>query len=76
LQKRLLNFLAVDERAIGGPQITQKTARGCDLQHAVISRKETIIGQAKMSRVAAPNQECIVAIEREDTTGVRPGEYS
>ncbi|HSU25423.1 MAG TPA: hypothetical protein VLI65_05550, partial [Pyrinomonadaceae bacterium] len=51
--------------------VSQETLWGGDLENAVVAREETVVRQAELSILAAPDHKCVVLIECEVASGLR-----
>ena len=63
----------VNECAVGRAKITKKTLRRRYFENAVMSRKKTVVRQAKLSILASPDHKCVVLIKCEVASGLRTG---
>jgi hypothetical protein len=74
-KKGFLHALTINKSAIGRAQISHIAIGRRYFQHAVIARKETVIREAEMGRLASSDQEGCMAVECEDLPGVRSGQH-
>ena len=70
-QVRGFDANTVYKSSVGRAQVAQETLWRRDLENAVMARKETVVRQAELSILAAPDHECVVLVECEVASGLR-----